>query len=125
MSFEDIQITLDNTVANTLVGWLNWAIKYFIKSQEKSIVKVIDQQIGKINDMVEKEQAYTFDIDLIQDLALNLTMTKAPIIKSGSNDMKFNFDGTFNKFQKVIAESQSNQQLPDHDYFPELNSWHH
>lgn len=34
MSFDDIKITMENTYVNSMVQWLNWAIKYFIKSQE-------------------------------------------------------------------------------------------
>lgn len=65
MSFDNIAITMDNSFVNTLVSYLNWVIKYFIKSQEKSIVKLVDDEIAKLNDIVLHEQAYTFDVNLI------------------------------------------------------------
>lgn len=87
-------------------------------------MKLIDDEIAQLDRLVQNETAYTFDVDLIRDLALNMTMTKAPVLERGSNKIKFNFDGTFNKMQ-TAGYRDASTQLPDHDYFPDISNTHH
>ena len=66
---------------------------------------MVDDEIAKLNDLVLHEQAYTFDITLLKDLALNLTMTRSPVLKQVSNLIKFNFDGTFNQMKNSTNQN--------------------
>jgi len=79
---------------------------------------LIDTQINAINDMVNKQTEYTWDLNLVDKrYPLNMTMTKSPDLAKDSHLIKLNFDGTFHK--------QGGHLVPyTHDYFPDMTGTH-
>ena len=68
-----------------MVQWFNWAIKKGIDAFLDTASDQINAELKKINELVNNEQPYTFDITSANnDIALNMTMTKAPTLVPGS-----------------------------------------
>jgi hypothetical protein len=98
MTFESVNITLDNKYLNTIANWFNGSINKIVKGFLPEFSKLIDTQINSINKMVHEQTEYTWDFGLLsKNYPLNMTMTKAPEIAKDSHLIKLNFDGTFHK----------------------------
>ena len=118
MTFDSIDITLDNSFLNKIAGWFKGTINKIVKDFLPEFSKLIDEQINGINKMVQEEGEYTWDFSLLsKHYPLNMTMTASPNVAKDSNLIKLNFDGTFHK--------EGGHLMPyTHDYFPDMSGTH-
>jgi len=105
---------------------LNWIISHMGSQIKKLIVmgltKGIDTEINALNAMVAQEKPYSFDVSVMNlTTPLNLTMSMAPSIIKDSHLIKLNFDGLFDKPEKI---NQMNYELEAHAEFPALTNSH-
>jgi len=54
MTFESVNITLDNKYLNTIANWFNGSINKIVKGFLPEFSKLIDTQINSINKMVHE-----------------------------------------------------------------------
>ena len=109
-----------------MVKWFNWAIKKSIDDLLDTASDQVNAELKKINEMVMNEQPYTFDITSdANDIAMNMTMTKAPSLAPGSREIMLNFDGTFHQMKNATnVPSTVAYPMVDHDFFPNLVNSH-
>jgi len=84
--------------------------------------KMIDDQFASFNKIINEQDPYKMDVNIYDaKYPLNLTLTSPPELKSNSNLIKINFDGTFHDAKKDLRlQFKTIEEL----FMPELPNAH-
>ena len=94
---------MSNEFLNWLVKELSAVINEVIQDLLPEASKAIDMGIDELNKMVAGETPYTFVSELLGDnLPLNLTLTRSPIVEGDTIDIQF--DGRFVKPENCTSK---------------------
>jgi len=99
MNFSSMKITMKSAFLQKLVNLSESVINSIVKKMIPKIEKAIDEKVVAFNAMVAAEGPMTFVFPLTaikgDEIALNMTMTTAPVIENGADLINLYFNGMF------------------------------